>query len=399
LFRDLTRRRPADWMKIKRPTIDDVARQAGVSKATVSAVLNNTGSVRATTRDQIVAVIERLNYRPTQLAGRSAARRAKCIGLLIKEIDNPYYAEIVLGARTLASQNGYTLLVASSEGEFDAERRAIELLQAKDVDGLVATPVLDEHADLSHFFELKRRNFPFVLLEEVLGVPASLVDVDNSAGARKAVEYLIDQGHTRIAHFAGPTYSLHSQERIDGVRHACSASRLIFTDYDIVRAGAHLVDGYRSALEYFRERPASERPTAVTCYNDLVAIGVCRALRELGLGVPEDVSVIGFDDIPILEYFPVPLTTVRVPKYRMAEIATEMLIRHVESKTAVPPQKVYLDAELVIRASCRSLRGAASGAAPPPRADGGFATGYDSSSETSAGGASARPHQESAPIR
>ena len=343
-------------MRTKRPTIDDVARQAGVSKATVSAVLNNTGSVKASTRDQVVAVMELLNYRPTQLAGRSATRRTRSIGLLIKEIDNPYYAEIVLGARTLASQSGYTLIVASSEGEFDAERKAIELFQAKDVDGLVATPVLDEHSDLSHFFELKRRNFPFVLLEEVLGVPASLVDVDNSAGSRKAVEYLIAQGHTRIAHFAGPRYSMHSQERIDGVRHACSASRLIFSDYDIVSAGAHLVDGYRAALGYFRDRPASERPTAVTCYNDLVAIGVSRALRELGLGVPEDVSVIGFDDIPLLEYLPVPLTTVRVPKYRMAEIATEMLIRHVESKTAIPPQKVYLDAELVIRASCRPLR-------------------------------------------
>ena len=392
-------------MKIKRPTIDDVARQAGVSKATVSAVLNNTGSVKGTTRDQVVAVMELLNYRPTQLAGRSAARRVKSIGLLIKEIDNPYYAEIVLGARTLASQNGYTLLVASSEGEFEAERRAIELLQAKDVDGLVATPVLDEHADLSHFFELKRRNFPFVLLEEVLGVPASLVDVDNSAGARKAVEYLIEQGHTRIAHFAGPGYSMHSQERIDGVRHACSASRLIFTDYDIVRAGAHLVDGYRAALEYFRDRPASERPTAVTCYNDLVAIGVCRGLRELGLGVPEDVSVIGFDDIPLLEYFPVPLTTVRVPKFRMAEIATEMLIRHMESKTALPPQKVYLDAELVVRASTRSLRGGGSDSGGAHHSTGarhsaaGSATADGSSQGMSATGAARRPHPESAQIR
>ena len=385
-------------MKTKRPTIDDVARQAGVSKATVSAVLNNTGSVKATTREQVIAVMELLNYRPTQLAGRSAGRRLKCIGLLIKEIDNPYYAEIVLGARTLASQNGYTLLVASSEGEFEAERRAIELLQSKDVDGLVATPVLDEHADLSHFFELKRRNFPFVLLEEVLGVPASLVDVDNSAGSRKAVEFLIEQGHTRIAHFAGPRYSMHSQERIDGVRHACSASRLIFSDYDIVQAGAHLADGYRSALEYFRERPESERPTAVTCYNDLVAIGVCRALRELGLGVPEDVSVIGFDDIPLLEYLAVPLTTVRVPKFRMAEIATEMLIRHVESRTAIPPQRVYLDAELVVRASCRPLHGTTPDGHAIRRSEGRSPTGGDST-HGSAAGANRLPHQESARIR
>ena len=385
-------------MKTKRPTIDDVARQAGVSKATVSAVLNNTGSVKASTRDQVVAVMELLNYRPTQLAGRSATRRARSIGLLIKEIDNPYYAEIVLGARTVASQSGYTVIVASSEGEFDAERRAIELFQAKDVDGLVATPVLDEHADLSHFFELKRRNFPFVLLEEVLGVPASLVDVDNSAGARKAVEYLIEQGHTRIAHFAGPRYSLHSQERIDGVRHACSASRLIFSDYDIVRAGAHLVDGYRAALGYFRERPESERPTAVTCYNDLIAIGVCRALRELGLGVPDDVSVIGFDDIPLLEYLTVPLTTVRVPKYRMAEIATEMLIRHVESKTAIPPQKVYLDAELVIRASTRALR--ADGAeSPPARQSSRDSFMADAASGSSTSASDGSSHQDTARIR
>ncbi len=386
-------------MKIKRPTIDDVARQAGVSKATVSAVLNNTGSVKGSTRDQVVSVMEMLNYRPTQLAGRSSARRVKSIGLLIKEIDNPYYAEIVLGARTLASQNGYTLLVASSEGEFEAERRAIELLQAKDVDGLVATPVLDQHADLSHFFELKRRNFPFVLLEEVLGVPASLVDVDNSAGSRKAVEYLIEQGHTRIAHFAGPSYSMHSQERIDGVRHACSASHLVFTDFDIVRAGAHLADGYRAALEYFRNRPEGERPTAVTCYNDLVAIGVCRALRELGLGVPEDVSVIGFDDIPLLEYFPVPLTTVRVPKFRMAEIATEMLIKHVESKTAIPPQKVYLDAELMVRASTRSLRGAGLDGTGAHHARGGSGSTDGTVQGLSVASAARRPHQESAPIR
>src|SRR5919112_4229546 len=313
-------------MRTKRPTIDDVARQAGVSKATVSAVLNDTGSVKGTTRDRVLSAIDLLNYRPTTgVAGRAGARRGKSVAMIIKEIDNPYYAEIISGARAQAGESGYTLLVASSEGDFEAERRAVELMQAKDVDGIIATPVMDEHADLSHFFELKRRNFPFVLLEEVRGVPASLIDVDNAEASRRAVEYLIGLGHSRIVHFAGPRYSMHSQERVDGVRRACSASRLRFTDHDVVPAGAHLADGYQAGLAYFRERPAADRPTAVTCYNDLVAVGVCRALRELGLGVPEDVSVIGFDDIPLVEYLAVPLTTVRVPKFRMAEIATEML--------------------------------------------------------------------------
>jgi LacI family transcriptional regulator len=341
-------------MKGKRPTITDVARHAGVSKATVSAVLNGTGSVKSTTNDRVVAAMELLNYRPTSLAARTGTRKGRSIGLLIKELDNPYYAEVALGARAHANENGYTLVVVSSEGDFEAERRAVELLQATDVDGLIATPVLDEHADMSHFYELKRRNFPFVLLEDVRGVRASLVDVNNVEASRRAVVHLLELGHTRIAHFAGPRYSMHSHERLDGVRRACSASRLIFTDDDVVQAGAHMDDGYRAGLELFRARPAERRPTAVTCYNDLVAIGLCRALAELGLRVPQDVAVVGFDDVPFAEYLPVPLTTVRMPKTLMGTTAAEMLIRHVEAKEVIPPQKVVLEAELVVRASTRS---------------------------------------------
>jgi LacI family transcriptional regulator/LacI family repressor for deo operon, udp, cdd, tsx, nupC, and nupG len=302
--------------------------------------------------------MEMLNYRPTQPAGRGGTRKIKSIGLVIKEIDNPYYAEVVLGARSVARQHGYTVVVTSSEGEYEAERRAVELLQGSDVDGLIAMPVLDDNTDLSHFFELKRRNFPFVLLEDVRGVRASLVDVDNVEAARRAVEHLISRGHTRIAHFAGPSYSMHSEERIHGVQRAISGSRMILRDDDIVRAGAHLEDGYRAGLAYFGARGPEDRPTGVTCYNDLVAVGLCRALAELGLRIPDDVSVVGFDDIPLVEYLPVPLTTVRVPKFRMGQIASEMLIRHIESKEVVPPQKVYVDAELVVRRSCGPARDA-----------------------------------------
>ena len=336
----------------KRATITDVARHASVSKATVSAVLNETGSVKDATRDRVRAAIELLNYRPSQASGRAAARKGKCIALVIKEHDNPYYAQVIDGVRAVTGDAGYTLLVVSSEGRHETERRAVELLRDKDVDGLIVTPVIDEHADFSHFFELKRRNCPFVLLEEIRGVPASLVDLDNVQASSEAVEYLIGLGHTRIVHFAGPTYSTHSQERIDGVRLAFSRSHLAFTDDGIIAAGAHLADGYRAGLAYFGDadrRGGGARPTAVTCYNDLVAVGLCRALAELGLRVPEDVSVVGYDDIPLCEYLPVPLTTVRVPKVEMGETAARMLTRHIESKQAIPPQRVYLDGALVVR--------------------------------------------------
>jgi LacI family transcriptional regulator/LacI family repressor for deo operon, udp, cdd, tsx, nupC, and nupG len=322
-----------------------------VSKATVSAVINDSGPVRDSTRDRVRAAIEALNYRRAPGSGAAAVRQGRCIALVIKEIDNPYYGEIISAARAQAQLKGYTLLAVSSEGEYDAERRAVDLLQAKDVDGLIVTPVLDEHTDLSHLFELKRRNFPFVLLEEVRGVQASLVDVDNVEGSRLAVAHLIDQGHVRIAHFAGPSYSTHSMQRVDGVHRACSASRLIFNTDDVVPAGAHLDDGYRCGLEYFRGRSPANRPTAVTCYNDLVAVGLCRALAELGLRVPEDVSVVGFDDIGLLGYLPLPLTTVRIPKSEMGRIATEMLVHQIESSEIVAPRKVYLDAELVVLGS------------------------------------------------
>lgn len=344
-------------MRSKRATITDVARQAGVSKATVSAVLNDTGSVKSTTKDRVVAAMELLNYRQARLAARRGAQPGRSIGLLIKELDNPYYSQVALGAHEYADAKGYTLVVASSEGSFAAERRAVELLQAKDVDGLIATPVLDDEGDLSHFFDLKRRNFPFVLLEAVRGVRASLVDVDNEEASRQAVNHLIELGHSRIVHFAGPSYSMHSQERIDGVRRACSASHLIFTDEDVVPAGAHLEDGYRSGLAYFRDLPAARRPTGVTCYNDLVAVGLYRALAELGLRVPDDISLVGFDDLPLIEYLPVPLTTLRMPKERMGALAAELLIGHIEAKEVTPPTRVMLEAPLIVRASTRAIAG------------------------------------------
>lgn len=340
-------------MKTERATISDVARQAGVSKATVSAVLNDHGTVRDSTSARVLTAIAQLNYRPTQLASSTKVTGLKSLGIIVKEIDNPYYADVVLGARSRAVDSGYSLLVVSSEGEYDAERRAVELMRAKQIDGLIATPVMDRHADLSHFFELKRRNYPFVLLEAVSGVPASLVDVDNVEASRRAVEHLIGLGHTRIVHFAGPSYSMHTHERVNGVRRACSASHLMFGDDDILPAGAHLESGYQAALAYFAAPSSSPRPTAATCYNDLVAIGVMRALRELGLRVPDDVSIVGFDDIPLGQYIDVPLTTVHVPTGRMGRIAADMLITHVESKTAVPVQRAYLDAQLVVRASTR----------------------------------------------
>lgn len=334
-------------------TIHDVAKKAGVSIGTVSAVLNRKGTVRDTTRRRVQQAIDELNYRPNAAARRRLQPGSnKSIGLVIKEMQNPYFAEVIIGVQQEASAHGYGVLVVSSERTFELEQQLVELLVAKDVEGIIINPLLDDKADLSHLFELKRRNIPLVLLESVKGMQASMVDVDNVAASKAAVTYLIERGHQRIVHFAGPRYSMHSDERIEGVRRAFSAQRHVFDDHDIVHAGARLQDGYRAGVEFFRDR-GEDRPTAVTCYNDLVALGLIRALRALDLRVPEDVSVIGYDDIDMATYAGIPLTTVRVPKVEMGKQATKMVIRHIEDPDAGAgsAEKVFLEAELIKRES------------------------------------------------
>ena len=335
-----------------RATIHEVAERAGVSVSTVSAVLNDKPSVKASTRTQVLAAIQHLNYRPRPSIRRPPAPAGvRTIGFILREPANPYYAEIIEGAEAYLRDLGYRMLVGASFGSGAREQELVETMRLKDFDGLLLTPVLDRDTDLAHLFELRRRNVRFVLLEEVHGIQASLVDVDNVEGAKRGVRHLMDLGHSRIVHFAGPRYSLHSDERVAGVRAAYSETALVFSDALVVRAGDSLTDGYTAALAFFRDRPAAQRPTGVTCYNDLVALGVCRALAELGIAVPGDVSVVGYDDLPLADFVRPSLTSVRVPKREVGRIAAELLHDEIEHGPAAPPRKVYLQAQLVARDS------------------------------------------------
>ena len=339
---------------MKKTTILDVAARAGVSNATVSAVLNDRGTVNEHTRRRVLEALDALHYR----GGNAARRRPRAsgpptIGLLVKEVDNPYFADIYLGACEVVHRSGYAMFIASSENSVPSEHEMVDLFASHDIDGLIISPLLNDESDLSHLFELKRRNIPFVMLESVIGLQASIVDVDNVTASKRAVQHLIEQGHVRIVHFAGPRSSMHSEERIEGFRRAFSESDLVFREEAIVHTGSHLQHGYDHGLAYFRAH-RDVPPTAVTCYNDLVAIGLMRALREQGLRIPQDVSVVGYDDIGLVAFLPTPLTTVRVPKVEMGARAAELLLRQIEGgpeRTAPPIERLILHAELIVRAS------------------------------------------------
>lgn len=340
-----------------RTTIRDVAERAGVSNATVSNVINDKGKVSESTRKEVLEAIEALNYRPNASAQRKLQSSGpKSIGIVVKEMGNPYFADVVISAQETANEQGYSVMVSSSEGRRDTEGQIVDLFVEKDVDGIVINPLLDPDADLSHLFDLKRRNIPFVMLEKVRGLQANIVDVDNVKAAKDVTTHLLELGHENVIHFAGPEYSMHSEERIEGFRHAFFDSALVYSEDYVVRAGAHLEEGYRKGLEYFADVPATDRPTAVTCYNDLVAIGLLRALRELEIHVPDEVSVTGFDNIKTCEYGPVPLTTMGVPTAEMGRAAVEMVIRQIDSSGQHEPETENLQAELNVRESTAPVR-------------------------------------------
>ena len=311
--------------------------------------------MKDSTRRKVNRAIDELNYRPRAAAQNGfQADLNKSIGLIIKESDNPYFADVIAGARNRGNEEGYTILSASSEGNYDTEKQIVDVFKNKGVDGLVIIPMLDRNADLSYLFDLKQRSFPFVLLEEVKGVQASLVDIDNEEASKMAAQHFLDEGHERIVHFAGPEYSMHSMERVRGMRQAFSESPHVFSDDLVVQAGAHLSDGYQTGKEYFGDLPVEERPTGVICYNDLVAVRLMRALGELEIDVPGEVAVIGCDDIELARYVSTSLTSIRIPKFEMGYRAVDILINQVELDQTPAPEKIHLDAELMQRESTRS---------------------------------------------
>lgn len=336
-------------------TICDVAQRADVSISTVSAVINQSPDVSKDTRRKVLNAVGELEFRPSAAVWRSQVVGEKCIGLIVSEIQEPYFADLIRGVKEKAASAGYQVLVASSELTCVQERELIEVLVEKNVDGMIISPLLEDAADHSHLFEAKQCDFPLVLLESLPGLQTNVIEVDRVAASRKAVEYLIDKGHQRIIHFAGFGHSMHTNKYIRGVHHAFSARRLAFHDEDIVHAGTGLEDGYRAGLAFFRDR-TGDRPTAVTCYSDLLAIGLVRALRELQLDIPGDVSIVGCDDIELASYASPPLTTVRVPTREMGHQAVEMLIRHMETADTSTATKVRIEPEMVERKSTRPLQ-------------------------------------------
>ncbi len=341
---------------MKKITIDDVAKEAGVSKGTVSAVINAKNSVRPGTRDHILKIMKELNFRPRGVARNlKSTQQDKSIGVIIKDLNYPFYTSITSGVKEYAETKGYSVVVSSSENDLECEKKFSHFFSSKDIKGVIIAPIVEGSSEIEHLFKLRMINYPFVLLEDVKGIQANVVAIDNLKAIKRAVKYLIDNGHTKIVHFAGPPNSSHTQERIEGFRHAFSERTLVFRKDMIVSVGSEYEESYKNTAHYFKNKNKEDYPTAIVCFNDGQALAVMTVLKELNIKVPDDISIVGNDDIYYARIYPVPLTTIRAPKLEIGRKAAEILIKNIESPELLPVEKVVLDTKLVIRESTKVL--------------------------------------------
>jgi LacI family transcriptional regulator len=299
----------------------DVALKANVSIATVSRVVNKSDhKVNPITRENVLAAIRELDYRPNALAKGLLMKKTMTIGIIIPDISNPYYAEIVRGIQDTADRAGYAVMLHNTDGKQERIIRHIYLLREKSVDGVIfCGGIINGYETLSILKELKER--VVVVGRHEVDFPA--VMVDNMGGATQAVQHLIDLGHRRIGCIGGPDGSTTAADRLTGYRNALAQNGMALNEHLVKRGTWNPESGYLLAKELL-ERP--ERPTAVFSANDQMAFGAIKAARELGLVVPADLAVVGFDNVPPGFYFDPPLTTVEIPMYDIGTASMQMLI-------------------------------------------------------------------------
>ena len=347
-------------------TRDDVARRAGVSVATVSYVLNRgPRPVSEEKRRRVLAAVAELGYRPNEIARSLRVRRTHIRGLVLPTSANPYFAALSHAIEEAAARHGYQVVVSNAAEDTAREAAQIEALLRLQVDGLLWIPADVRGAE--------RRGdgtalpaIPTVLVDRALPAPDGsppheFVGADNAGGGRLAGEHVLALGHRRVAYLAGPANHYHAQQRLRGFRRALAGAGVKVPDRLIAYGNFDFASGAAHAARWCA-LPAPERPTAIVCGNDAMAIGALAAIHQAGLRVPDDVSVVGYDDIPQAAYTVPPLTTVAQPVDQMGALAVERLLRRIEGPASAPETP---DGLLPVRLMVRKSTGPAHGPVEP----------------------------------
>ena len=336
-------------------TIADVARQAGVSTATVSRVLAGLGGARPETRARIAAAARDLDYRPSGVARSLKLRATKTFGLIITDIENPYFPQLVRAVEDAAHQEGYALVLCNAADDPDRESFYLDLLVDRRMDGvIIAASKLGER----HRAGLREARLPIVLVNTPSrGVRLPSVASDNRTGGRLAAAHLIDLGHRHLGVLTAGPRNADAPLRLAGIHDALLAAGLEPATLAIATGGADIVGGERAMGELLDRHP---RVTGILAYNDLMAIGALRSVRARGGRVPEDVSVVGFDGVALSAYVEPPLTTISQSTVELGRLAVRQLIQHVRGAQPAADgapeiervaDRILVPVELTVRAS------------------------------------------------
>jgi len=325
---------------------------AGVSRTTVSRVLSGGSFVSKNTKDRILKIIEEKEYKPSIIAQSLRTNRTRTIGLVLADIENPFYSRVAKGVIDAAEAKNYNVILCNSNNDIKSEERDIRTLVERGVDGLLLTTV---ELKMKTIENLRDKEFPFLLVDCKLDIPGvNYVVSDDYYGAELATEYLIELGHKKMF-FLGNRKLLSLRERFRGFkdtlkRHKIKSDNIFVPKKFINIYGIYDID---KIIKYLLSR--EEKITAIFAGNDYVAIKTIETITDNGFKVPEDISVIGYDNIKISSMVKVPLTTIRQPKYLLGKLATEQLLEILESRSDIEARRIILRPELVIRQSCKRI--------------------------------------------
>jgi LacI family transcriptional regulator len=332
-------------------TIDDVARRAGVSIRTVSRVINNRPDVAETTRARVKQAMADLNYRPNSLAQSMVTGSTKTVGVVLPDISNPFFGRAIRGCEDTLAEAGYSIILCNTDENLEKEQKSLELLVDRRIDGII---LWGSRADCDTLETLVGQNTPAVTIDCAVfcGNNVSL-DVENRQGAQAITDHLISLGHERIGHLAGPSQRLTAQRRLLGYQQALEKNGLEFNPSLVIETAPSVYYGYHAALELLQ---STDKLTAAFAYNDLMAIGAMLACQQLGLSVPRDVAIVGFDDIVTASLVSPALTTVRIDQYRLGTLSGQLLLERLTQKRSEGPSTASFPTEVIVRNSCGAKR-------------------------------------------
>jgi LacI family transcriptional regulator len=332
-------------------SIREVAASAGVSVATVSNVLNRPDIVAQATRDRVHAAIKALGFVRNESARQLRAGRSRTIGLVVLDVANPFFTDVARGVEDEASKSGLSVILCNSDDKQEKETRYLELLEEHRVQGVLITPVFGPDAD-ERLALLQQRGTPVVLVDS--RSPSSgqcSVSVDDVLGGDLAMSHLLEAGHSRVAYVGGPASIRQVADRHEGALRALRRAGRAARDLKVIETDALNVSAGQRAGTAIAKIPARSRPTAAFCANDLIALGLLQEMTRRRIRVPEDIAIVGYDDIEFAAAAAVPLSSVRQPRQELGHSAAQLLLEETLGDPAHKHRQVIFEPELVARQS------------------------------------------------